>query len=234
MKIFDNKIQKWIVISGLIFVVLYIILVPVRIALAANVVENFYFTHSELDSVRVAHYRLTASAPTLVDDTMFTGDTLAITWVDTADYEIRFLSFWAGEGVTNPISSSKFRKFKVSTPAAEIIAGLSGDSVWLANFEAHDGTAGSFGDSAQGWGTNSLRDSIVLLMDSLMVLHADLDTMSFLAGWAFGAKAYSKYTANKDSIFAVTPAGDTIGRFRYDHPSGVSGQRPDTVNTVRH
>ena len=45
------------------------------------------------------------------------------------------------------------------------------DSVWMADFEAHDGVAGSFGDSSQTWGATSASSLTVgTLVDSLEAL----------------------------------------------------------------
>ena len=58
---------------------------------------------------------------------------------------------------------------------------------------------------------------------------AEIDTMMIWAGWQIGAKYHTDYSANGDTIWVVSAAGDTLGIIIFQHVGGAAGDQPDTV-----
>ncbi len=84
------------------------------------------------------------------------------------------------------VDSSKIGEWLVNNLAvagvSDADAGKIADSVWLANFELHDGTAGSFGDSAQGWGETAAGGTDTLNIKTMM--ERNFTSASGGDGWA--------------------------------------------------
>lgn len=90
------------------------------------------------------------------------------------------------------------------------------DSVWMADFEAHDGVGGSFGDSAQGWGATSASFTLGDVADTVWQHVLDMDTPDFVewlandsaqAGWLMffsgDTTGWADLTAVEDTVNAI-------------------------------
>ena len=90
---------------------------------------------------------------------------------DAADFEAASLN---GKGDWNVGKTG----YAITDAEKALIA----DSVWHANFELHDGTAGSFGDSAQGWGATAAGGTDTLNIKTMM--ERNFTSASGGDGWA--------------------------------------------------
>lgn len=89
-------------------------------------------------------------------------------------------SFYVLAAFSEPPSSGGFDT--LSTVFVDRLAGRVADTTWLSLLEARDGTAGSFGDSAQGWGATSAGSTDTLNIKTMM--ERNFTSASGGDGWA--------------------------------------------------
>lgn len=118
-----------------------------------------------------------------------------------------------GEWLVNNLSGAAGGLDTLSTVFQLRLASLIADTNWLALLSARDGTAGSFGDSSQGWsGSDGGLDTLsTVFVDRLTGRNADSVWLSLLAArdgvaGSFGdsAKSWKAQTAAFDNIIVVT------------------------------
>ncbi len=142
----------------------------------------------EYDSSLVAAAGQTMGA--LIKDTLvYQGSAAGLTAAEVAD------SVWTRDTSDN-VSAGSFGFF--NQPANWATTSLIADSVWLSLLEARDGVAGSFGDSATGWGATAA---------SAITISSVYDTVATL----FGDSTVVVDTNTVGDSVAVQPEGWTAG-----------------------
>jgi len=111
--------------------------------------ENVWF---DIDTVNVDSSKI---GEWLVNNLPVAGALSAADIVAIADTIFKRDSSDVNAGAATSFGTLMMKPAYVQGSASGLSAAEVADSVWSANLELHDGTAGSFGDSAQGWGATS-------------------------------------------------------------------------------
>ena len=123
--------------------------------------------------------------------------------------EIAADAITAAELATNAIGADEF---------AGALRRILADSIWGLDTSLVDANTAGIGNH---------------LLDSIAGLLARIDTLSFLSGYSFGSTSLTKYATDRDTVFIVTPNGDTIAYWRFVHLSDTSGAPPDSTEMLR-
>lgn len=130
------------------------------------------------------------------------------------------------------------------TAFVDRLTGRIADSIWLSSLAARDGTAGSFGDSAQGWGAvnpaGGYIDSIVEGDGTGSFIYKAVDTVNDIAVQFVSITAYNTAgnilgipqltDGSGQTVWGFT-VGDTI-IFQTAQNSGFTWEQDDSIITV--
>lgn len=173
---------------------------------AAQVSRVLDSLQAVLDTLQRFTKATTDSLQAVLDSLQATLDVNVVTWLGTApaglttpDGNVKVdLRQWIAVA---PFALNNQRPEVLVTSTSDSvkknIASITKDSVWKANLDANDNTAGSFGDSAGGWGATSAAGA----SDT-----ANFRLAGFMRRYTFGGGSDTSYTKNP----AATMTGSAI------------------------